>query len=442
MNLFFLLSILLILMTPIIFFSSKKLFLKIHKWVKDKIIKKKETLFRHIYLFLLWFYVIYFIFQVFNSNHIDKLILSISFVLVILVINSFSLVSYLFFLFPFEFFSIVVKKILPKKTPRDKEKKKQDFGTKISNKILAISRFRINTILIYSIILLSFSFEIIIDDHNYWWIGGFLACIITVYLLFELRNIFLTQKDLIFASDSLEEVGHFINSFKDNDIFIISKQVILGFLKNYAKPDNKYGNLLDKAISWVKKNFRKVQFISRMGVAVFRSILTIKLISIIVTTLLFYLIVVSNYLISLEKLNLLTTSFTSYTEYYLSSFYLFIGESTGLYTNTIDPSFFSGMTLYLGVSGWLLSVTYIVLYFDIMNLSSSDFNAAVNKAVMNIFQEVKVILEEMNLEEPDLDLNSIIQDLKSDSNILTTDPKKAEKLKSIIEKLGKSNKDK
>ncbi len=438
---FFILSIIIILFTPAVFYSSKKVFSKTYRWAKNKLIRKHETLFRYFYLLLLWIYVIYFITLAFNSSQFDKLIVSISFVVVLFIINSFSLVLYTFFLFPFEVIPKVFEKIFLRKVSKDKGKKKQDWGSKFNNKFITISRLRINTIIVYSIILLSFSFDIIINSYNYWWIGIILGFIITIYLLFALLNIFLTQKDLIYVSDRLEEAGHFLNSIKNNNIFNVSKHFILSFIKSSSRSSNKDENFLDKAINWVKKNFNKVQFISKMGVAVFRSLLTIKLISIIVTTLLFYIIVVSNYLISLEKLNMLSTSFTSYSEYYLASFYLFIGESTGLYANTIDPAFFSSCSLFLGLSGWLLSVTYIVLYFDIMNLSSFDFNVAVNKAVMTIFQEAKIIMEEMSTENPDPDLYSIIQDLKDNSNILANDPEKAAKLKSIIENLGKFNKE-
>ena len=248
-----------------IFYSNYRGLKNIHQRVKEKIIKKHENIFRYLFSSLFWLYIINFIILVFDATIINRLIFSLDFILVLAIINLFPIALFMCLIFPVESLSILIKKIKPLKRLKDRAHKKLDWGQKFSKRFSSASRLRSSTILIYSVILLSFSFDIIIDKNSYWWVAIILAVIIIIYLLFALINIFKAQKDIIYLSDRLETSGDFINSIKNNNIFNISKHLILGFIKSYSNPSDTNLSFIDKAINWAKKISIKFSLFQKWG---------------------------------------------------------------------------------------------------------------------------------------------------------------------------------
>lgn len=429
MILFIIITAIIILFTPFVFYSSNKTFQMAYRWIRSKT-KKKEEIFRYVYQSILWFYFILYFVSFTNSTGYEKIFFTIVFVICIAFINTFPFNVFISVLFPFEALGKLTSKI---KKSKKKPEQKISLNDRISKKISNITRLKLCTFIIYTTILLSFSFDIIITHTNYWIIGIMLGLVVMVYLALSLLNIFQTQKDLIYLSDRLEESALLFDSIRSHKFFNLSKQMVKSFIIAFSKASKKQ-SIFDKSIAWLERSFNKVQFISKMGVAVFRSLLTLKLIAIIFSTLLFYVIVIANYLISLNSIKIIAVDYTTYSKYLLTALYLFIGESISIVS--FDTAYMSSFILFLALSGWILSVTYIVLYFDIMNLSASDFNNAVNKSVTTLYKEIEDLLNEMKNDKGDNVLDHILDGLMKDKNILETNPDVAEKLKKKIEELG------
>jgi hypothetical protein len=429
MLIFIVLTAIIILFTPFVFYSSNNTFQKSYRWIRTKTKSREET-FRYVYQSILWIYFIIYFVLFTNSTGFAKLFFTLLFVGCVVFINTFPFNVFISFLFPFEALGKLISKV---KKSKKKPAQKISINDRISKKISNITRLKLSTFIIYTTILLSFSFDILITRTDYWIIGIVLGLVVITYLALSLINIFQTQKDLIYLSDRLEESALLFDSIRSHKFFNLSKQMVKSFINAFSKASNKQ-SIFDKSIAWLESSFNKVQFISKMGVAVFRSLLTLKLIAIIFSTLLFYVIVIANYLISLNNLKIIAVDYTTYSKYLLTALYLFIGESISIFS--LDTAYISAFILFLAISGWILSVTYIVLYFDIMNLSASDFNNAVNKSVTTLYKEIEELLNEMKNDKGDNVLDDIFEGLMKDKNILETNPDVADKLKNKIEELG------
>lgn len=386
-------SIILLLLSSFVFQPANETLKKMNRYVNRKLIPHKyETLFRLIISSLWWLFALISFYKIYQFQSETRLYITLLFIITIYFLNKIE-ISLLMVLFsPFEITSKIISKF----------KKKNNIEKKsISEKVSRFARFKDATILIYSSILLSFSLNFIITSWNFILIGIIIILWPILYLLKSLYDIFRSQKDLLYVSDKLETFqkimddivnDKLLKNMIDSTIKLINSILAL---RNKKQKESKF----EKGIDWSKRNLKKLQYVSKVGFSVFKTYLTLKLIFIVITTIAYFVIVNANYFSSLENVNIISTNFINYTQYLLVSFYTFIGESIPDLIINNSLSFINLYILITGLFGWVLTVLYIVLFFDIITISVNDFYDTANKSVKRIATELLLYLNKIKPDE-------------------------------------------
>lgn len=383
-------AIILLFLSLLIFQPSNKQLKKIHHALRNKILKPKfHNRFRIAISLLWWIFGIITIYKIYQFNNFTRLYISLIFILSIYLLNKIDIALFMILLSPIEFTSKLVAK-------RKKEKGKQKDNS--SPKARRIARFKGSTIFLYSVILLSFSFNYIVKVWNYEAIGFFILISITFYLLKSLYDIFRSQKDLLYIADKLESLQKMVDEFNVNKHLKGLADSLISLLNLFLSSNkkDKEESKIEKGISWAKDNIKKLQYISKVGFSVFKTYLTLKLIFIVFSTVIFFIIVNANFLYSITQINIVTTNYVEYSNYLLLSFHIFIGEALNELIINHSLSFLNLYILLTGLFGWLLMVLYIVLFFDIITISLNDFYEAANKSVKKIVTELLGYLERIS----------------------------------------------
>jgi hypothetical protein len=338
-------------------------------------------------------YLIISIVKIIQSENEVRLYLSIIFIITIIILNTLE----------FAFFHIIVNPINLITSKVKLKRKKKSFNRKLTDK----TKLRLTTILLFSYILVSFSFEYIISIHNFTLIGVSTFAIILLYLITALYDVFIYQKNIFLASEKLETFMRRIEGENEGNSFIKSSIAIIFSFENLVKHlRNEKETNVGKTLKWVKNNIERLPYITKLGFSLFKSYLTIKLIFIVLATLIFFVIVNANYIKGLEDIGLLSSDLEKSPEYLLTSFYLFIGESIDYFRIISYKGYLSLYILSTGMMGWLLTITYIVLFFDILSLSISDFYEKLSDANTKVIEQgIDAIAKLEKLTEDDLNKN-------------------------------------
>jgi len=289
------------------------------------------------------------------------------FILFFLLINRIQLAIYAILIFPAELYIILVKQ------------RQKDKG--LTEKIAAYTRIRFSTIFIYSAILLSFSFRFIVTKSNYEIIGFIIILSAGLYLMTSLYNIFKYQKSLLYASDKIET---FQPTIKDhnflNSTFVLLTSIV-SFYTKYISRNKKDEPPIIKIKKWANEKLTKSKYLTKVGFSIFKIYLTLKLVFIILTTVLFLIIVNANFFAQLQYIGIISTSIKSLPQFLLFSFYVSFGQSPENLSFLISANYLSIYFLIIGIFGWGVTIIYILLFIDILATSLGDlYESSINVA--------------------------------------------------------------
>jgi hypothetical protein len=422
--LYILFAVLLLFLSILAFQPCNDFLKKINRKIKHKVVSKKyENHFRITISLLWWGFGIIILNKIFQSSDNSRFYISIIFILAIYFLNKIEVSLMMVLISPIELVSKFFNKI---------NKKNNDNKNRFNKRISQVSRFKESTIILYSFILISFSFDYILTKWNIIAFALLILIVAIYYLLKSLYDIFRSQKDLLYISDKLDSFQRIIdgdNFIKDSIKVIISS---VEFFTKYYVEDKTNNSSLNKIVAWSKKHLKKLQYLSKVGFSVFKTYLVVKLIFIVLSTLLFFVIVNANYFLRLQHLNIISSDIVSFPQFSLLSFYSFIGQPLDKINLLSSVDFLSLYILSIGIFGWIIAVIYILLFIDILTTSLSDFYETSNRAIKKLVSEVLLYLENISTEQKNKNNDAIIKNIKG-MNI--TDNKDVDKVIDEINKL-------
>lgn len=379
-------SLLMVGIAFILFRPYNKKLLQLHRWLNRKLLKPRyEKRLKNIFYFICYIYFIVSIVKFVQVETEIRFFLSLIFIFSLLLLNNLQLAIYQILLAPINFIRINFKKDKPG----------------ITKKLESFTKVKYTTIVVYSYILVSFSFSYIVSESTFIFLGALSFLLIVFFLIKSLYEVFIAQKNLFLISDKFDE-------FARKNLIFEGKNLVFHTIALFFHVDNLFKLLkkekktgVDSTIKWLKNHLGRLPYISKLGFSFFKTYLTLKLVFIVFTTMSFFIIINANYFQSIEKTGLLITNHTEFIEYALLSFYIFLGESISTLSYEFYSGYFSFYILFTGILGWLLTVTYIVLFFDIISLSVSDLYETVLDANKNIIEKTLTSIEDLEKMDPD-----------------------------------------
>lgn len=328
-------------------------------------------------------YIIFLGFTIYLFNISDekqKILISIIFITSLILLN-----YYRFTLFTL--FGSILELILSLVKPLFYRKKNYE------QKVKSLFRISLLNIGLLLILLLSFSFNVFLDNHNYQIVGFILVLLLIYYLINSLVKIFVVQKDLIMVSNHIEIISNFLDSLKSkkgaiNMVFLVTSI----FTSMLSKDQN---SKLLSSIEWAKEKLKKFNFISKLGLSIFKTYLTVRLVFVLVFTIVLVIFIFGNYLMTLDKIGIIGSGIKAYPDYLLNTFYIFTGDSSQSFIFNINVEYFKYGLLIIGVIGWLIPVAYIILFIDIMSISLNEFSNSINELIKKTITELNELFDKI-----------------------------------------------
>jgi hypothetical protein len=206
-------------------------------------------------------------------------------------------------------------------------------------------------------------------------------------------RIFFVQKDLIIVSNQLEIISNFLDSLKSkkgavNLVFLVSSIITSMLSKEESSK-------LLSGIAWAKEKLKKFNYISKLGLSIFKTYLTIRLVIVLVFTIVIVIFIFGNYLMTLNKMGIIESDLKTYPDYLLNTFYIFIGDSSQPFSFNSSIEYFKYGLLFMGVIGWLIPVAYIILFIDIMSISLNEFSNSINELIKKTITELNELFDKI-----------------------------------------------
>lgn len=358
---------------------------KYRKYRKGKISRFIKRVLSKI-LTLLWcLYFTICLYLIYKSANYERLFISAILILTIIALNYTKNLLAVNLLSFAEIISFIWKKTSPTKS----------FSRKFK-RLLILS---LKDILLFSLIIISFSFDILVTGITYRIIGVTLVLFILTYLIGSLIDLFLMQKDLLLVADTLEIINERISGWRESDRLSTFTKIVAPFLfgilnRNFVSKDK-----LLTQIESLKTKIKKLRFFSRYGLSFFKIALTSKLVFILLMTLAVSVIAQSNYYFSLYNLGFIESNGISFSGLLLNSFYIFIGENVDYLTYNTSQDFFNIITFAFAFIGWFLVVSFIIMFIDIVTISMDEFTSSVKSLVDSLMPDAVSFLDNVKYVE-------------------------------------------
>ena len=197
-----------------------------------------------------------------------------------------------------------------------------------------------------------------------------------LYLLRSLYNLYKYQKDLLYVSDKIESFQSFIKTkefLKDTLDLLISIVKLYKTIKTLKANREDEEPAIIKIKRWANKHLTRSEYLTRVGFSIFKIYLTLKLIFIVFTTILFLTIVNANYFMQLQQLKIISSSIASFPQYLLLSFYICLGQPLDKLNILLSANYLSSYLFVIGIVAWGIGIIYILLFIDIIATSLSNF---------------------------------------------------------------------
>lgn len=329
-------------------------------------------------LFVIYIGITIYIFSF--ADDISRILISLIFITPLLILNFHRYTLFTLFGSILELFAKLLKPLFYHK---------KDYEQKVKS----IFRLSIVNILLFLILLLSFSFRALLNENNYKIIGIVIIVVLIYYLIKSLVKVFLIQKDLILVSNHIEIISNFLDTLKQkkgsrNFVFLVTSI----FTSMLSKEEN---SKIKSGIVWAKDKLKKINFFSKLGLSIFKTYLTVRLVLVLISTIVLVVIIFGNYFMALDNLSIIRTNFVTYPEYLLNTFYIFIGESVHPFEYSNNAEYFSYGFLFIGVIGWLLPVAYIILFIDIMSISVNEFYNSINELIKKTITDLNELFDKI-----------------------------------------------
>lgn len=330
------------------------------------------------FLYVIYLCIAIYIFSL--EDGINRIIISFIFIAPILILNYHQYTLFTLFSSILELFAKILRPLFYHK---------KDYEQKVKS----IFRLSIVNILLLFFLLLSFSFQELLNGNNYQIIGIVILAVLIYYLVNSLVKVFLIQKDLILVSNHIEIISHFLDTLKQKkgsrNFVLLVTSILTSML---SKEEN---SKMKSGIVWAKDKLKKLNFFSKLGLSVFKTYLTVRLVLVLISTIVLVVVIFGNYFMALNSLGIIKSSFVTYPDYLLNTFYIFIGESVHPFEYSNNSEFFSYGFLFVGVIGWLLPVAYIILFIDIMSISVNEFYNSINELIKKTITDLNELFDKI-----------------------------------------------